>query len=311
MIEGLYHVGLCARDFEAALAFFGETLGMQTMPFALSPQALVDASRVAGLDEPMVAFKGAFVSGREGGTTPIDVYAVPGRQVDEGAAAANAGSMPTLTLLVDDVRAACARVQDAGYAIVVHPRQSGLPWLEGSEVAVCAGPTGVWIELVAPAAASGQGVALRLYAVTHICADLDAALAFRRDLLGMIVEREFRLDGRTDLFAGLSPAAGGRGVVLAVKANDIRAARLVLLERTQRSLLPPLQSASQRFCAPGIARIAYVVADIAHAYATLLGAGANFMTAPEKRNNAAFGRYSLAMFADDEAQLHELIETEP
>lgn len=311
MIEGLYHVGFCARDFEAALAFFGETLGMEKRPFAVSSQALVDASRVAGLEEPMVAFKGAFVSGREDGTTPIDVYAVPGRQVDEGAAAANAASMPKLTLLVDDVRAACTRVQDAGYAVVVHPRRAGFPWLDSSDVAVCAGPSGVWIELVAPAGASGQGVALRLYAVTIICADLDAALAFRRDLLGMIVEKVFRLDRPADLFPGISSAAGGRGVVLAGKADDHRAARIVLLERTQRSPAPPLQSASQRFCAPGIARIAYVVADIARAYATLHGAGVHFMTAPEKRNNAAFGRYSLAMFADDEAQLHELIEAGP
>jgi len=143
---------------------------------------------------------------------------------------------------------------------------------------------------------SGGGVAVRHVGIVVV--DLDRALGFYRDLLGLTVARE--QDEGGDYLARLTglPGAAARTVKLAAPGGGM----VELLRFTSH---PAVVGAEPSAAAPGCSHVAFTVDDLEALYRRLTGAGVRFHAPPAVSPD---GGARVAYCRDPEGTIVELVE---
>ncbi|KOS23121.1 Lactoylglutathione lyase [Escovopsis weberi] len=184
----LNHTMLRVKDPKESLKFY-EFIGMSLLRTLTFPEAKTDLY-IIGYDQPGAASHGAAWQDREGAIELTHNY---GTEAPDSGFVANTGNAEPhrgfghVCISVDNLQAACARIEAAGYRF-----QKRLSDGRMRNIAFALDPDGYWVEIIGQKALEEtEGVTttdLATYRMNHTMVrvkDAQRSLAWYRDVLGM------------------------------------------------------------------------------------------------------------------------------
>ena len=216
MITGLAHSGYTVSNLERAVAFFGETLGIEHTRMQVSDQPYLE--RVTGL--PGANMKIGFVQA-EGDNSALELleFVQPKGQP----AGVSFGRVGTFSVgwSVDSLPAAFERLSGQGVKFLAEPHQVGDgPWGDAAG-AFLLGPDGSLIELVELAGSGGgRGRLTGMHHTTWTVSSLDAALTFLSEGLEFTVIARHKGDSAYARQVGDLEDGHLQAVYLAIPSTD-------------------------------------------------------------------------------------------
>ncbi len=182
MITGLAHSGYTVSDLERAVAFFGQTLGIEHTRMQVSDQPYLES--VTGLTGASLKIGFAQAEGDTSALELLEFVHPKGRQANGGL-----GRVGTFHVgwTVNNLSAAYERLSAQGVTFLAEPHRVGDgPWSERMG-AFLLGPDGLLIELLETPESDGGGRLTGMRHTTLTVSRLDATLAFLGEGLGFTV----------------------------------------------------------------------------------------------------------------------------
>ena len=183
MIIGLAHCGYTVGHLEPAVAFFSQTLGVEHTHMQVSDQPYL--ARVTGLAGTSLKIGFVQLEGDPLALELLDFVRPRGRPAGVGY-----GRPGTFYVgwAVDSLEIVYQRLRRQGVTFLAEPQPVDIgPWAGGLGTLML-GPDGIFIELIETMSSVGTQGRLRcVHHVTFTVSDLDAALSFLRDGLGLAV----------------------------------------------------------------------------------------------------------------------------